>query len=54
MNDLENKNELRNNISRYNILKEMDVAGEGYSKSVKNLMKACNKDTILAKVIMEL
>ena len=50
MNDLENKkNELRNNISRYNILKEMDVAGEGYSKSVKNLMKACNKDTILAK-----
>lgn len=43
------KSQLRHKSSKKNILKEMDKEGEGYSKSVKNIINACNKDSVLAE-----
>lgn len=45
----ETKNELHHKISKKNILSEMDREGEGYSKSVKNLINACNNNLGLSK-----
>ena len=45
----ETKKELHHKISKKNILSEMDREGEGYSKSVKNLINACNNNLELAK-----
>ncbi|NLJ78548.1 MAG: chromosome segregation protein SMC, partial [Tissierellia bacterium] len=44
-----NKAELQGNISNYGLLKNMQEAYEGYYRSVKNLMLACEKDGELKK-----
>ncbi|HHV39182.1 MAG TPA: chromosome segregation protein SMC, partial [Tepidimicrobium sp.] len=45
----QNKVDLQGSISKYNLLKNMEEAYEGYYRSVKNLMLACERDEELKK-----
>ncbi|MDR5658291.1 chromosome segregation protein SMC [Serpentinicella sp. ANB-PHB4] len=44
-----NKNDLSQNASRLNIIKDMERANEGFSKGTKNLLKACKNNKNLSK-----
>jgi chromosome segregation protein len=46
------KNRLRSELSRLDLLKEMDKEYEGYSKSVRGLMEGCKTDKNLARGII--